>query len=472
MTTFPDGFLWGAATSAYQVEGAPDRDGRGPSVWDEFARRPGAVEGGVDAAVACRSYDRWPEDVALLRRLGLSAYRFSVAWSRILPDGTGRVEPRGLDHYERQVDALLDAGITPVLTLNHWDMPQALMRHGGWAGRKTVDAFVELAEAVGGRLGDRVPWWITQNEPWIIQLLGYQLGLHAPGVRDLGAAVRAGHHVLLAHGAAYDALRGLTDGRVGAALNLLPCVPASDDPADAAAAHGSDGYVNRWFLDPLLGDGYPDDMREHWERTVGGPLDFVADGDEARIGGRSDFLAVNFYTHRVMAAAEPGEGRPFPWQVVGSAGEVERTDEGTEVVPDAFRDLLLRLHRDYPGVPLMVTENGAIYGDTPGPDGRVHDERRVRYLRAHVAAMGEAVAQGAPVVGYMHWSLLDNFEWALGYRPRFGLVHVDYPTGERTVKDSGWYYARVARANGLPPDRPAEPAAAGAPVVDSLGAFG
>lgn len=468
---FPSGFLWGAATSAYQIEGSLDVDGRGESIWDAFCRVPGVIEGGGDASIAVDSYRRWRDDVALLADLGMTAYRFSTAWSRIMPEGTGRVEARGLDHYERFVDALLERGIAPVLTLNHWDMPQALMQHGGWAGRESVDAFVEYAVAVGERLGDRVPWWITQNEPWIIQLLGYQLGLHAPGVRDLAASVRAGHHVLLAHGAAYDALRPLTRGRIGAAPNLLPCVPASGSEADRAAAIGSDGYVNRWFLEPLLGSGYPDDMREHWERAIGAPLNFIEDGDEAAIGGRSDFLGVNFYTRRVMAAAEPGDGRPFPWKVVRSQEESQLTDEGTEIVPDALRDLLVRLHREYPGVPIMITENGAISNDGRAHDGTVPDVRRIRYLRAHVTAMAEAIAQGVPLVGYTHWSLFDNFEWSLGYRPRFGLVHVDYPTQERTLKDSALHYAAIIAANGLPPWDPAS-GEAPSQAVDSLGAFG
>ena len=464
---FPEDFLWGAATSAYQIEGSLDADGRGESIWDRFAATPGLIEGGGDATIAVDSYRRWRDDVAILRELGMTAYRFSVGWSRIMPEGTGRVEQRGLDHYERIVDELLANGIAPVLTLNHWDMPQALMADEGWVGRSSVDAFVEFAVAVGERLGDRVPWWITQNEPWIIQLLGYQLGLHAPGIRDLGKSVRAGHHVLLGHGAAYDALRQLTSGRIGAALNLLPCYPASDSAADAAASRGSDGYVNRWFLDPLLGSGYPDDMREHWETALGHPLDFIRDGDEAAIGGRSDFLGVNFYTRRIMQAAEPGPGRPFPWQVVEPAGTVTRTDEGTEVVPDALRDLLLRLHREYPGVPLMITENGAISGESPTHDGLVHDVRRIRYLRGHLQAIAEAIHAGAPVVGYTHWSLFDNFEWSLGYRPRFGLVYVDYPTGERTIKDSARHYAEIVKANRLIDWDETRPQA-----VDSMGAFG
>lgn len=468
MSAFPPGFLWGAATSAYQIEGSLDADGRGRSVWETFAERPGAIEGGGDAAIACDSYVRWREDLDILSDLGMRAYRFSLAWSRIMPDGRGRANSAGLDHYERIIDELRARGIEPIVTLNHWDMPEALMSDGGWMGRASVDAFVDYASAASGRFGDRVDWWITQNEPWIIQLLGYQLGLHAPGIRDLRGAVAAGHHVLLAHGAAVDAMRSSTKGRIGAALNLLPCVPATDSAEDAAAARGSDGYVNRWFLDPLLAGGYPADMRQHWERAIGGPLDgIIRDGDEAAIAGRSDFLGINFYTHRVMAAAEVSGDRPFPWQVVGSAGEVERTDEGTEIVPDAFRDLLIRVHRDYPGVPLIVTENGAIYGDSPTHDGAVHDVRRSRYLHAHVAAMAEALDEGVPLVGYTHWSLLDNFEWALGYRPRFGLVYVDFRTGERIVKDSALEYASIVAAGGL-----VGPRSGGGPVVDSLGAFG
>ncbi|MPV36639.1 GH1 family beta-glucosidase [Georgenia subflava] len=450
--SIPPGFLWGAATSAFQIEGAQDVDGRGESVWDVFARRPGAVEGGADGSRACESYRRWADDVDLLAELGLNAYRFSVSWARILPDGAGPVEQRGLDHYERLVDALLARGVTPVLTLNHWDMPQALMADGGWTGRGSVDAFAGLADAVAARLGDRVPWWITQNEPWIVSLLGYQLGLHAPGVADLRAAVTAGHHLLLGHGAAADVIRGHGAGRVGAALSLFPCDPATDSAADVEAAHGSDGYVNRWYLEPLLGQGYPADMRQHWERAVG-PLDFVRDGDEAAIAGRSDFLGVNYYTRRVMAAAATGPGRPFPWQVVPPSGDVERTDAGWEVSPAAFRDLLLRLGRDHPGTAILVTENGGVFGETPTHDGLVHDTRRIAFLREHVQAMAEAIAAGVDVRGYFHWSLLDNFEWAMGYRPRFGLVHVDYATGRRTVKDSGRFYGELARTGRMPSEQ-------------------
>lgn len=445
---FPDGFLWGAATSAYQIEGSLAVDGRGQSVWDDFAARPGAIEGGGTAEIACDSYRRWPEDISLLEDLGLSAYRFSVAWSRVMPDGLGRIESRGLDHYERFVDTLLERGIEPVLTLNHWDMPQALMAQGGWAGRSTVDAFAEYTAAVAGRLGDCVDWWITQNEPWIIALLGYQLGLHAPGVADLAASLAAGHHVLLGHGRAADILHG-HGVKVGSALSLFPCDPLTDSEEDRAAAWGSDGYVNRWYLDPLLRGGYPADMREHWERALGGPLNVIREGDEEQIAGRSDFLGVNYYTRRVMAAADPGPRRPFPWQVVTPPEEVRRTDEGWEINADSLRKLLIRLATDYPGVPLMITENGGVFGDSPTHDGEVHDVRRIAFLREHLAAVHDAIQAGADVRGYLHWSLLDNFEWALGYRPRFGLVYVDYPTGRRTVKDSAYAYAEIARTGTL-----------------------
>ncbi|WP_165977769.1 GH1 family beta-glucosidase [Nonomuraea diastatica] len=443
--SFPAGFLWGAGTSAYQIEG---HHGRGESVWDTFCRRPGAVEGGGDGSRACDSYLRWREDVELVEELGLRAYRFSTGWSRVMPDGVPP-DPQALDHYERFVDALLEAGAEPVLTLNHWDMPAALT--GGWAERASVAAFAAYTEAVAGRLADRVTWWITQNEPWIIALLGYQLGLHAPGVADLGTAVKAGHHVLLGHGAAADVLHAHPGVLAGSALSLFPCDPATAGEADRAAATGSDGYVNRWYLDPLLAGGYPADMRGHWERALGHGLDFIQDGDEAAIRGRSDFLGVNYYTRRVMAAAPPD---PFPWRVVGPSGDVARTDEGWEINAGALRDLLIGLSRRFPATPLMVTENGGVFGDTPAHDGRVHDNRRILFLRDHVAAVGEAIDAGADVRGYLHWSLMDNFEWALGYRPRFGLVHVDYATGARTIKDSGRYYARLIAGGGAAPALP------------------
>ncbi|MFJ8886750.1 GH1 family beta-glucosidase [Streptomyces sp. NPDC102402] len=446
---FPDGFRWGTSTSAYQVEGAVDADGRGESVWDRFCRVPGAIENGDTGDVSVDQYRRRTEDVALMAGLGTDAHRFSLAWPRIQPDGTGRIEKRGLDHYDRFVDDLLAHGITPLATLYHWDLPQALQERGGWRDRDTAHRFAEYAAVCQKRLGDRVHDWVTVNEPWIVGLLGHQLGLHAPGEKDLKASVTVMHHLLLAHGLAARVLhQGDARARTGIAYSLFPHTP--DDPdsaADRSAAHASDGYVNRWFLDPVHGRGYPDDMRTHWEQAVGA-MDFIEHGDLDTIAAASDFIGVNYYTRRIVSA-RPGDG-PWPWKVESGRADVPRTDLGWEIVPDDLAALLLRLHREYPGVPLLITENGAVYDDEPGTDGAVHDERRIAFLHAHLKAVHRAVAGGAPVEGYYHWSLLDNFEWAMGYRPRFGLVHVDRSTQRRTVKDSGHWYARAARTGGIP----------------------
>ncbi len=444
--TFPEGFLWGAATSAYQVEGAVSEAGRGESIWDAFCRQPGAVDGGDSGATACDHYRRWRTDLDLIGELGLNAYRFSLAWPRLFPTGDGSRNPAGFDHYDRLIDGLLARGVTPFVTLYHWDLPQALQERGGWRSRDTVDRFAEYADACFTAYGDRVRAWITINEPWIVGVLGHLHGIHAPGERDLRAAVTVMHHLLLAHGEAARALR-IQDARarVGVAYSLFPNYPATDSPADRDAAWASDGYVNRWFLDPVHGKGYPQDMWQRYESLIG-PLDMVRDGDLDVIASGSDFIGVNFYTDRVMRAAP--ESGPFGWEVVPVPDGARVTDTGWAIVPDALTDLLLRLRAHY-GVDLYITENGAVVNDGPGPDGAVRDERRVRFLREHLAAVHRAIEGGAPVRGYFHWSLMDNFEWAMGYAPRFGLVHVDYPTQRRTVKDSGHWYARVVAANAL-----------------------
>jgi beta-glucosidase len=449
---FPADFRWGAATSSYQVEGAVAADGRGESIWDRFCTVPGAVERGDTGEHACDHYRRFTEDADLMRAMHLNAYRFSLAWPRIVPDGTGPVERRGLDHYDRLLDALLERGITPLATLYHWDLPQPLQDRGGWRARDTAARFADYAALCFDAFGDRIHDWITINEPWIVGVLGHQLGLHAPGEQDLAGSVQAMHHLLLGHGLAAQALAatGREGARAGIAYSLFPHTPAGDDPADATAAHGSDGYVNRWFLDPVHGLGYPADMRAHWERAIG-PLDFVRDGDLDVIGAGSDFIGVNYYTRRIVSAAR-GDG-PWPWRVEPGRSGVPRTDLNWEIVPDDLTALLLRLHRDYPGVPLLITENGAVFNDEPGPDGAVHDTRRTAFLHAHLAAVHRAIEAGAPVQGYFHWSLIDNFEWAMGYRPRFGLVHVDHATQRRTLKDSGRWYGQVA-ATGVLPARP------------------
>ena len=464
MRRFPAGFLWGVSTSAYQVEGSVDADGRGPSIWDTFSHTPGKIDGGGTGDVACDHYRRWREDVGLIASLGVDAYRFSLAWPRLFPTGDAASrEQRGFDHYDRLVDALLERGIEPVATLYHWDLPQALEDEGGWLARATVDRFAEYAAACFDAFGDRVTTWLTVNEPWIIGLLGYLHGLHAPGYKDdVRGEATAFHHVLLAHGRAVQAFRASgRDGRIGIALSLSPHYPASDSAGDAEVTWASDGYVNRWFLDPVLCGSYPEDMHARYERVIG-PLDFVHDGDLATIAAPSDLLGVNYYAPRVMEAV-PGD-TPWPWRVVvpadaetteGGTDGVPRTEAGTPIVPSAFTDLLVRLRDDYGDLPILITENGAVFGDGPGPDGRVRDVRRIRFVHDHVAAVHDAIEQGVPVIGYCHWSLMDNFEWALGYAQRFGLVHVDYETQRRTVKESGRYYASIARANALPEEVPA-----------------
>jgi beta-glucosidase len=451
MRRFPDGFLWGVATSAYQIEGAVDVDGRGPSIWDTFTQLPGRIEDGSTGNVACDHYRRWREDVDLIASLGVNAYRFSLAWPRLFPAGDRVREQRGFDHYDRLLDALLERGIAPVVTLYHWDLPQALENRGGWRSRDTAERFAEYARACFDAFGDRVPYWLTINEPWIVGLLGYLLGLHAPGYRgDLLGEVTVFHHLLLAHGRATQEHRAAgSPGQIGLAPNLMPHYPASADPADAEACRGSDGYVNRWFLDAIFHGAYPDDQRERYERQVG-PLDFVRGGDLATIATPTDYLGVNYYAPRVMQAVAGDE--PWPWRVIVPEGSettggfttgVPQTEAGTPIVPSGLTDLLVRIRDDYGDVPIMITENGGVFGEP------LHDERRVRFVRDHVAALHDAIAQGVPVIGYCHWSLLDNFEWALGYAQRFGLVHVDYGTLERTVKDSGRAYGRIAAANGL-----------------------
>jgi beta-glucosidase len=443
---FPEGFLWGVSTSAYQIEGAVDADGRGESIWDRFTGESGDTGEG-----ACDHYRRWPEDVELLGELNVNAYRFSLAWPRLFPDGRRR-EQRGFDHYDRLIDALLERGIEPVVTLYHWDLPQALEEGGGWRSRETTARFAEYAAACFEAYGDRVRSWLTVNEPWIVGLLGYLHGLHAPGYRDdvLGE-VTVFHQLLLAHGRAVQAFRASgREGRIGAAPNFAPHYPASDAEADVAASHASDGYVNRWFLDALFRGSYPDDMRERYEAIVG-PLDFIRDGDLATISAPTDYLGVNYYAPRVIEAV-PGD-KPWPWRVIvpegvrttgGFTDGVARTEAGTPIVPAAFTDLLLRIRDDYGEVPILITENGAVFAEP------FHDTQRIAFLHDHLEAVHDAIGRGVPVLGYCHWSFLDNFEWALGYAQRFGLVHVDYATQVRTIKDSGRYYARIAAANALP----------------------
>jgi beta-glucosidase len=445
---FPPGFAWGAATAAYQTEGAATEDGRGESIWDRFTTLPGRVVNGDTGRVACDSYHRYREDVGLMRELGLDAYRFSIAWPRVFPEGRGRVNEPGLDFYDRLVDELLAQGIEPYPTLYHWDLPQALEERGGWPARDTVEAFGEYVEAVVARLGDRVSRWITQNEPWVVSWLGYGRGEHAPGRRSDRDALAAAHHVLLSHGRALEIVRREQPrAKVGITIDVIPIHPLTSAEEDLVAAREEDGFRNRWILDPVLRGAYPEDMMRRFARI----LPDVRDGDLEAISAPIDFLGVNYYRRHVVQAGPNGSG-PVVVDVPGRP----HTAVGWEVYPEGLYELLLRLHSEYDPPPLYVTENGAAFGDTRR-NGTVDDPERTSYLEHHVAAVARAIEEGVPVEGYFVWSLLDNFEWARGYGPRFGLVYVDYGTLERVPKQSyHWYRDFIARQrNGALPAQPA-----------------
>ena len=432
----PSDFTWGAATAAYQVEGAAREDGRGESIWDRYSAAPGNIVNGDTGVVACDSYHRHREDMHLIRELGLDAFRFSISWPRVLPDGTGRVNAAGLDYYDHLVDQLLACGVEPYVTLYHWDLPQALEDRGGWPARDTVEAFAEYTEVVVSRLGDRVRHWITQNEPWVVSWLGYGLGVHAPGRRSEADALAAAHHVLLSHGRAAQVLRrDAPEARVGVTVDLYPTYPLSGSEADLEAARRSDGARNRWFLEPVLGLGYPSDMLEQYERILPG----IESDDVQTIGAPLDFLGVNYYSRTVVRA---GSEPTMPVQV--EVDGVERTEMGWEVYPAGLTDLLVGLHRDYELPDVYITENGAAYPDARH-NGSVSDPQRISYVDRHLAALRDAIDEGVPVRGYFLWSLLDNFEWAFGFSRRFGIVYVDFETLERVPKASfAWYRDLIA----------------------------
>jgi beta-glucosidase len=442
----PQTFLLGAATSAYQIEGATKADGRGVSIWDTFAARPGAILDGSDGSVACEHYTRFREDVALMRWLGLAAYRFSIAWPRVLPDGRGQVNARGLDFYERLVDALLAADIEPFVTLYHWDLPQALQDAGGWVARDTAKAFVEYSDVVSRRLGDRVRRWFTHNEPWCTAMHGYVHGVHAPGLRDWSLGLHAAHHTLLSHGWAVPVIRrNVAQAEVGIVLNLTHCEPASSSEADRDACRQRDGTYNRWYLDPVFGRGYPADViADHVARGAlrDATLPFVAEGDLAAIAVQNDCLGVNYYTRERVTVGAQGAPAPAP-------PERAVTDIGWEVYADGLRVLLMRLRDEYAAPRMYITENGAAYHTRPDASGRVHDTERQRYVHAHLSAALEAYSAGAPLAGYFVWSLLDNYEWAEGYSQRFGIVWVDYETQERIPKESAHWYRKLIQTRVL-----------------------
>lgn len=449
MSGFPDGFLWGAATSAYQIEGSPLADGASPSNWHVFTHTPGRTARGDHGDLACDHYRRWRDDVALLRDLGLNAYRFSLAWSRVIPGGTGQVNARGLDFYERLVDALLAAGIAPVPTLFHWDWPAVLDDRGGWLNRDSAEWFADYAQAVFARLGDRVTRWVTLNEPWVVADGGYLHGVHAPGRSSLADAAAAAHNLLRAHGRAVQAYRALGaapraggGGEIGIVVNIEPKDAASDRDEDLAATARADAYMNRQYLDAVFLGRYPEELPAIFGR--GWPEH--PSSDVALIGEPIDFLGLNYYTRAVTRhdATRP----PIFASPVRQPG-AEYTSLDWEVHPDSLRRTLLWLRDRYGDRPLYITENGAAFPDPPvDDDGRLRDPRRIAYLRAHLCAVRDAIAAGADVRGYFAWSLLDNFEWACGYDKRFGLVHVDRATMARTWKDSAFYYRDVVASRG------------------------
>lgn len=440
---FPDDFRFGVATSAFQIEGATRTDGRGESIWDRFCRTPGRIERGENADHACDHYHRFEDDVALMRELGIRSYRFSIAWPRIQPDGRAPVNTRGLDFYQRLIDALLEAGIRPLPTLYHWDLPQALEKTGGWTARDTAGRFAEYAGLMAGVLGDRVESWLIFNEPWIFTVMGYLLGVHAPGRTGFANFARAAHTVALAQGDAFRAIRAMQpSAEIGSAFSMSPCEPAGDRDEDAEAALRYDRFFNDWFLEPALSGHYPDAFPDGVPEEAMG----IERDDMARCRAPLDFIGVNLYTRtRVRAARGQGGIEAVPVD----APEGPTTDMGWEVWPRALRDMLIRLHERHDGPILEVTENGCAYDDAPDARGVYDDARRVEYLEAHLAAVAEARAAGAKVRGYHVWSLLDNFEWAHGYAKRFGIVHVDFRTGRRTPKRSARWYAEVIAAGGF-----------------------
>ncbi|RKT68810.1 broad-specificity cellobiase [Saccharothrix variisporea] len=458
--SFPEGFVWGAATAAFQVEGATTADGRTKSIWDTFCEVPGAVVGGDTGEPAADHYYRVESDVQLMADLGLHAYRFSTAWPRVRPDA-GPVNQAGLDFYSRLVDALLEKGITPWLTLYHWDLPQTLEDKGGWANRDTAYRFAEYAESVVGALGDRVVNWTTLNEPWCSSFLSYAAGVHAPGRQEPEAAVAAVHHLLLGHGLAVEAIRAQqTDAKVGITLNMYPIIPADpEDPADLDAARRLDGLQNRIFLDPLFKGEYPEDVVQ--DLTPYGFTKHIRENDLEIISTPLDQLGVNYYAEHFVSAkpAEPApvaEGRRptgSPWvgaeHVSFPSRGLPRTDMDWEVEPDGLKKVLVRVAREYTDIPLYVTENGAAYPDAIGDDGSIADIDRLNYIDGHLRAAWEAIQEGVDLRGYFAWSLMDNFEWAEGYAKRFGIVHVDYETQVRTPKMSAMWYSKVARGNAL-----------------------
>lgn len=438
--TFPRDFVWGAATSAYQIEGSPLADGAGVSNWHRFSHTPGAILNNDTGDIACDHYQRWQDDVRLMRELGLKAYRFSIAWGRIFPDGYGKPNPKGLDFYRRLVDGLNAAGIVPYATLHHWDLPAVLDDLGGWANRDVAEWFGDYAHTLFRALDGQVKHWTTLNEPWVIVHEGYLQASHPPGLRSLSQAPWAAHNLLRGHAQAVRAFRADGEGQIGLVVNLEPKYAASEQPEDQAAMARAHAYMNRWFLDPVLLGSYPEELAEifgsHWPR--------FPEEDFRLLREPFDFLGINYYSRSVVRDA-PSAG---PVRAARVRQRAEHTEMDWEVFPDGLKSCLSWVKRRYGDMPLYVTENGAAFADPPPQEGRIADPRRVEYFRSHLQAAHAALSEGVQLKGYFAWSLLDNFEWAFGYAKRFGLVHVDQATGDRTPKDSALFYRRVIESQG------------------------
>jgi beta-glucosidase len=441
MKAFPKSFTWGVATASYQIEGGAHEECRGESIWDRFARQPGKVYKQQNGEIACDHFHRYPEDVQLMADLGIQSYRFSFAWPRLFPE-EGKFNREGLEFYKRLLDELEAKGIMPAATIYHWDLPTWLQDKGGWTNRETVDHFVMYAKVLFEAFGSRIKSWITHNEPWCAAFLGYALGVHAPGHTDWNEALSASHHLLLSHGKVIEAYRSMgLDGEIGITLNLSPAVPATDTPKDAAASERSDGFANRWFLDPIFKGSYPVDMMTLYEKRFG-PLHFVKEGDLDTISARMDFLGINYYSHNII---EDDENNDILG--AGTISETENvTDMGWGIHPESLYHLLTRIKTDYSEIPLYITENGAAYPDQK-IDGKVEDHDRIKYLQDHFEAALRFIEEKGNLKGYYVWSFMDNYEWAFGYSKRFGIIYVDYETLERTPKESYKWYQKVIQKN-------------------------
>jgi len=440
---FPDDFLWGTATSSYQIEGAYNEDGKGESIWDRFCHTPGKIHKGDTGDVACDHYHQYREDVESMKKLSLKAYRFSISWPRVIPKGKGIINEAGLDFYDHLVDELLKADIEPFITLYHWDLPQVLQEKGGWVNRDLIGYFADYAAVAAHRLGDRVHYWITHNEPWVASFLGYGFGMHAPGIKDFTTAIQVSHHLLLSHGKVVEVLRSLGDEKtmVGITLNLSPVYPVSQKEEDIRAAKIYDGCLNRWFLDPIFKGAYPLDMWEYYNDKV--PQ--VLPEDMSIISRRVDFLGVNYYTRSVVKA-DPR--KPFGIFLLKPKG-AEYTDMEWEVYPEGIYEILKKVQNDYNPQAVYITENGAAFSEKLDKEAKVKDPRRINYLKGHFSFAHKAIEEGVKLGGYFVWSLMDNFEWTYGHSKRFGLIYVDYPTQKRIFKESAYWYKKVIEGNGV-----------------------